>query len=485
MLKEQSLTSLYLCRLADLTAHSDEQGSEPNSPKQQPETLHRQQIQQQAAHWQQAQRAQQALPEGPHRQQQAQHAQQQQRQVEMSGAELMAEALGRLCQAATNSNKRSRAASPAGSSTSHTSHTSRHPHQAPTAAAAAAAAAVQSSLTTAVASANRSPSRTSSPAGSSISWSNVSRNARHVHAADACSAVAAATASSRQHEGPAHVYADSADAACATGKAAQEQSGGQSSYAVPDSGHSAPAPSRDQAIHSIGGSGHSPDVEASSGHSPGHGEASSGHAEEEVQAGGTAGMLAALQRLDAQPGAQHSSTMSGSHEATSEQASDAHSLSASTSALISQTNTGDLQQQGRNEDGPAAGSEDTTTVDNAAASSWPASTAVAHDSDAENRSPPGPDSKAGTSQQDGSYSGGVPSSQTASSAGSPVTPAAAFSFRSTMGRLRGLDAAELLSPNRSRYVRSESRDPGVRIRDHPVGEPHICKTVCMHSHVFC
>ena len=476
MPKEQSLTSLYLCRLADLTAHSDEQGSEPKSPKQQPETLHRQQIQQQAAHWQQAQRAQQALPEGPHRQQQAQHAQQQQRQVEMSGAELMAEALGRLCQAATQSNKRSRAASPAGSSTSHTSHTSRHKHQAPT--AAAAAAAVQSSLTTAVvASANSSPSRTASPA--------VSRDAQHVHAADACSTVAAASASSRQLEGPAHLYTGSADAACATGKAAQEQSGGQSSHAVPDSGHSAPDPSRDQAIHSIGGSGHSPDVEASSGHIPGHGEASSGHAEEEVQAGGAAGMLAALQRLDAQPGAQHSSTMSGSHEATSEQASDAHSLSASTSALTSQTNIGDLQQQGRNEEGPAAGSEDTTTVDNAAASSWPASTAVAHDSDAENRSPPGPDSKAGTSQQDGSYTGGVASPQAASSGGSPVTPAAAFSFRSTMGRLRGLDAAELQSPNRSRYVRSESRDPGVRIRDHPVGEPHICKPVCMHSHVFC
>ncbi|KAL0021454.1 hypothetical protein WJX79_002812 [Trebouxia sp. C0005] len=59
--------------------------------------------------------------------------------------------------------------------------------------------------------------------------------------------------------------------------------------------------------------------------------------------------------------------------------------------------------------------------------------------------------------------------QAASSSGSPVTPAAAFSFRSTMGRLRGVDAAELQSPNRSKYGRSESRDPGVRIRDHPVG----------------
>ncbi|KAL0050639.1 hypothetical protein WJX82_003908 [Trebouxia sp. C0006] len=169
------------------------------------------------------------------------------------------------------------------------------------------------------------------------------------------------------------------------------------------------------------------------------------------------------QKLDAQPSAQHSSTVSGSDEAASEQASDAHSVPASTSAVTSQTDTGGLQ--GRNEDGPAAGAEDTT-----AASSWPASTAAANDSDAENRSPPRPDSKAGTSQQDDSYTGAVASPH-ASSNGSPVTPAAAaaFSFRSTMGRLRGLDAAELQSPNRRKYVRSESRDPGVRIRDHPVG----------------
>ncbi len=465
MLKQQSLTSLYLCRLADLTAHSDERGSEshsdPGLPKQQPEALHQQQAQQQEAHWQQAQRAQQAQPEGAHRQQQAQHAQQQQTQVEMSGAELMAEALGRLCQAATHSNKRSRAASPAGSSTSHTSHTSRHSHQPPI----AAAAVVQSSLTTAVASANSSPSRAASPAGSSISRSSVSRIARHAHAADACSPVAAATVSSRQHEGPPHVSTDSADAASTTGKPAQEQPGGQSSHAVLG-GHSAQAPSRGRAIHTIGSSGHSPDSEASSG-----------HAEEEVRAGGTAGMLAALQRLDAQPGAQHSSTMSGSDQAASEQASDAQPFPALLSTSILQTDTGDLRHQGRNQDGPAAGSEDTTAVANTAAYSWPASTAAANDSDAENRSPPGPNTKAGTSQQDDSYTGAVAGPQTASSSGSPVTPAAAFSFRSTMGRLRGLDAAELQSPNRSKYGRSESRDPGVRIRDHPVGQPHICKIV--------
>ena len=450
-----SLTSLYLYRLSDLTAHSDEQGSEshsdPGLPKQQPEAIHQQQAQQQEAHRQQAQHAQhtqqtqleevQRQQQAQHAQQQVQHAQQQQTQVEMSGAELMAEALGRLCQAATNSNKRSRAASPAGSSTSHTSHTIRHPHQAPT----AAAAAVQSSATTAVASANSSPSRTASPAGSS-----------------------------RQHEAPANIDADSADAASNTGKPAQGWSGGQSSHAVPG-GHSAQAPSSSQAIDTIGGNGHSPDGEASSGHRPGHGEASSGHAEVEVQAGGTAGMLAALQRLDAQPSAQHSSTRSGSDEAASEQASDAHSLSASTS----QTDTGDLRHQERNQDGAAAGSEVTTAVANTAGSSWPVSTAAANDSDAENRSPQRPDGKAGTSQQDDSYTGAVASPQTASSSGSPVTPAAAaaFSFRSTMGRLRGLDAAELQSPNRRKYGRSESRDPGVMIRDHPVGEPHICKTV--------
>ncbi len=506
MLKQQSLTSLYLCRLADLTAHSDEQDSEshrdPELPIQQPEALHQQQAQQQKAHWQQAQgaqHAQQAQPEevqrqqqAQHAQQQVQHAQQQQTQREMSGAELMAEALGRLCQAATKSNKRSRAASPAGSSTSHTSHTSRHPHPAPN----AAAAAVQSSLTTAVASTNSSPSRAASPTGTSITRSSVSCHARHAHAADACSSVAAATASSRQHEGSARIDADSADAASTTGKPAQEQSGGQSSHAVPG-GHSAQAPPRGQAIEPIGSSGHSPDGEASSGHSPdgeassghspdgeassghspGHGEASSGHAEEEVQAGGTAGMLAALQRLDAQPRAQHSGTISGSDEVASEQASDAQPFPALFSTLTSQTGTGDLQHPGCNQDGPTAGSEDTTAVDDAAASSWPASTAVANDSDAENRSPPGPNSKAGTSQQDDSYSGAVASPQTASSSGSPVTPAAAFSFRSTMGRLRGLDAAELQSPNRSRYERSESRLPGVRIRDHPLGKPHNCKTI--------
>ena len=380
----------------------------------------------------------------------------------------MAEALGRLCQAATNSNKRSRAASPAGSSTSHTSHTSRHPHQPPS----AAAAAVQSSLTTAVASTSSSPTRAASPAGSSISWSNVSHHARHAHGADACSPVAAASASSRQREGPAHIDTDSADAASTTGQPAQ--SGGQSSHAVV-SGHSAQAPASSQATDTIGSSGHSPDVEASSGHSPGNGEASSGHAEEEVRAGGTAGMLAALQRLDAQPGAQHSSTTSGSDEAANEQASDAHSLPAPTTAA--QTDVGDLQHQGRNQDGATAGSEDTTAVADAAASSWPASTAAANDSDAENRSPPRPDSKAGTSQQDDSHTGGVASPHASSSGESPVTPAAAFSFRSTMGRLRGLDAAELQSPNRRKYGSSESRDPGVRIRDHPVGEPNTCTTV--------
>jgi len=291
--------------------------------------------------------------------------------------------------------------------------------------------------------------------------------------------VAAASASSRQHEAPAHVYTDSADAASTTGKPAQEQSGGQSSHAVLG-GHSAQAPSGSQAIDTIGSSGHSPDGEASSGHSLGYGETSSGHAEEEAQAGGTAGMLAALQKLDAQPSAQHSTTMSGSDEVASEQASDAQPLPASTSALTSQTDTGDLQHQGRSQDGAAAGSEDTTAVANAAACSWPVSTAAANDSDAENRSPPRPDSKAGTSQQDDSHTGAVAIPQTASSSGgSPVTPAAAaaFSFRSTMGRLRGLDAAELQSPNRRKYGRSESRDPGVRIREHPVGEPHSCKTI--------
>ncbi|KAL0032035.1 hypothetical protein WJX77_001643 [Trebouxia sp. C0004] len=345
-------------RLAD---HSDEQDSDshhdPEPPMQQPQVHQQQQAQQQEAQWQQAQRAQQAQPDGVHRQQhaqlQVQHAQQQQTQVEMSGAELMAEALGRLCQAATNSNKRSRAPSPAGSSTSHASHTSRHVHQAPS------PAAVQSSVATAVASINSSRSRAASPAGSSI--------------------------------------------------------------------------------------------------------------KEKVLAGGSAGMLAALQRMDAQPNAQHSSTMSGSNEVASEQASDAQSLPASSTALTSQTDTGDLQYQGRIEDGPAAGSKDTTAVGNAAASSWSASTAVANDSDAANRSPPRPDSKAGTSQQDDSDTGAMAGPQAASSSGSPVTPAAAFSFRSTMGRLRGLDAAELQSPNRSKYGRSESRDPGVRIRDHPVG----------------
>ncbi|DBA79779.1 TPA: hypothetical protein ACH3X1_008443 [Trebouxia sp. C0004] len=466
-------------RLAD---HSDEQDSDshhdPEPPMQQPQVHQQQQAQQQEAQWQQAQRAQQAQPDGVHRQQhaqlQVQHAQQQQTQVEMSGAELMAEALGRLCQAATNSNKRSRAPSPAGSSTSHASHTSRHVHQAPS------PAAVQSSVATAVASINSSRSRAASPAGSSISWSNASQHARHAHAADACSLVAAATASSRQHEGPAHIfYTASADTASTIGKPAQVQSGGQSTHAVPG-GNPAQAPSDGQAISTIGSSGHSPDGEASSGHSPnkgeassGHspnkGEASSGHAEEKVLAGGSAGMLAALQRMDAQPNAQHSSTMSGSNEVASEQASDAQSLPASSTALTSQTDTGDLQYQGRIEDGPAAGSKDTTAVGNAAASSWSASTAVANDSDAANRSPPRPDSKAGTSQQDDSDTGAMAGPQAASSSGSPVTPAAAFSFRSTMGRLRGLDAAELQSPNRSKYGRSESRDPGVRIRDHPVG----------------
>lgn len=294
--------------------------------------------------------------------------------------------------------------------------------------------------------------------------------------------MAAAAASSRQHEAPAHIDADSADAASTTDKPAQEQSGGQSSHAGLG-GHPAQAPASSQAIYTIGGNGHSPDVEASSGHSPGSGETSSGHAEEEVQAGGTAGMLAALQKLDAQPSAQHSSTVSGGDEAASEQASDAHSLPASTSAVTSQTDTGDLQ--GRNEDGPAAGAEDTTAVATTAASSWPASTAAANDSDAENRSPPRPDSKAGTGQQDDSYTGAVASPH-ASSNGSPVTPAAAaaFSFRSTMGRLRGLDAAELQSPNTRKYGRSESRDPGVRIRDHPVGESHICKTILAFTRIL-
>ena len=51
-----------------------------------------------------------------------------------------------------------------------------------------------------------------------------------------------------------------------------------------------------------------------------------------------------------------------------------------------------------------------------------------------------------------------------------MTPVATSSFRLAMGRVLGLEAAELQSPNKRKYGKSESRDAGLSIDEHPVGK---------------
>lgn len=74
----------------------------------------------------------------------------------------------------------------------------------------------------------------------------------------------------------------------------------------------------------------------------------------------------------------------------------------------------------------------------------------------------------------------VPSSPSSS----PVTPRGTSSFKSLVGRVRGvglggLDPAEMQSPNKTKYSRSESRGAGLRIGDHPVGE-HVYTLFRLH-----
>lgn len=69
----------------------------------------------------------------------------------------------------------------------------------------------------------------------------------------------------------------------------------------------------------------------------------------------------------------------------------------------------------------------------------------------------------------------VPSSPSSS----PVTPRVTSSFKSLVGRVKGvglggLEPAEMQSPNKTKYSRSESHGAGLRTGDHPVGE---------HAHV--
>ena len=79
----------------------------------------------------------------------------------------------------------------------------------------------------------------------------------------------------------------------------------------------------------------------------------------------------------------------------------------------------------------------------------------------------------------------VPSSSSSSS--SPVTPRGTTSFRSLVGRVRGVgvgpqDPAEMQSPNKTKYGRSESQGAGLKIGDHPLGEhTSLCSFVLLAS----
>lgn len=451
-----------VCRLADLTADEHEPAGqshdEPAHAEQSPQAyLHHQQQQYKANQQQQQQQKregdwqQQAqVGEGDEVQGQGQ-GQQARAQSQLSGAELMAEALGRLCRAATATTKPSRPASPAGSTTS--TGTPRHAHHAHT---------VTRTL----------PQGSPGPSGAG---SSKGHSHRHAHS-DAALHPAVATATTST--GP-----------------VQSQAAGNSVHAE-EEGHAAEAQSSGVGEHSSKGrtmaessvTGHGLSVSAnagsvsdsqappgSSGHSPGN-EASSGHAAEKVGAG-TAGMLAALHSLDAQSSVHQDAAASGHADAANQQASDTHLPSSLLVASASQSGV-DLEQH---QDSVTADSAAATAVGNTAAALQPAATAAEADSDAENKSPSGSGSKAVTaSQQESPTANGVADSSAVSSSGSPVTPLA--TFRSSMGRLRSLNAAELQSPNRRKYGRSESRDPGVRVSDHPVGEScvncHI--SLCLH-----
>ena len=98
--------SVLCCRLADIASHSSASLQIPHSFDSQQQQQQEQQQQQQEQKQQQQQQ-----------QEQQQQPKQKQQQVmpELSGAALMAEALGRLCHAASSTAKRSRSGSPRGS----------------------------------------------------------------------------------------------------------------------------------------------------------------------------------------------------------------------------------------------------------------------------------------------------------------------------------------------------------------------------------
>ncbi len=423
-----------VCRLADHTSYSGQAGSQ-NEDHADPVTRH--------PHVQQRQ-AQQQQPPPERRPQHAQQAQQQPQeqvaQAEPSGAALMAEALGRLCQAASSSGKRSRAASPTGSSTSHTS-TSRHARHAhahsPVPSAHHLFTGDTSSSRHAGVSSSKGDDRPTS-AGHTAKAQVQGHSAAAKETSSLGSLVQSVQSASGQDGSP--------GAAGAGSNASQlvwaQQQAGSGSGCSPDA-----------ADHEASSSGGTAPVQAG-----GAAEGTAG-----VTAGGTAGMLAALQRLDAQPGSQHDTEAQAagavhSTSGTGEQVPDAQQRLLTHPRSLSQ-----LQSEEEQDCATAVGST---------AESGPGTSPAGDRAAAESGSPSASASRASDASQQASPTAGasVGSSQAASTSGSPVTPAATGSFRSVVARVIGLDAAELQSPNKRKYGRSESRDAGVRISDHSVGE---------------
>ena len=385
----------------------------------------------------------------------------------------MAEALGRLCQAAS-SNKRSRAASPSGSAGSHSS-SRRHAHHAS-------------------GSTSRVQAQSAEPSDTSGGGRTAQSNGHSTQALSDCH--------SRQSGAD-----DGDDRGSSSGTAGTATPGLQAGSSTTACGPSSQAHPAADGIHGNGSGGESISEQAdtsrggdgSKAGSQQHATAGStghrlpGHDSPGVDvgaadtAGGTAGMLAALHSLDAQAhaaqasdwDAAYTSYTSSTTAVTSQPASDSHHH-----PLLDQQERQGLRSHESDLGDTTAGQDKATAV----AGVGSATAAVAEKSAIESPSPSRSNGRSSGSSQAGSPTADLPAdSPVASLSGSPVTPAPMLSFRSAMGRLRGVDAAELQSPNRRKYGRSESKDPGTKISDHSVGKCHwvsfksmqVCMPACI------
>ena len=181
-----------------------------------------------------------------------------------------------------------------------------------------------------------------------------------------------------------------------------------------------------------------------------------------VPEGGSASMLAALQRLDANTDAAQSHF---EHDASAVEAETQH-VEASSGPPTQEAFQ--PESASSSQDRSATAVEHPTTAVAEADNTAPG--AQLDSTDGSRAVSEGPATAAG------SPSSG-PRSRALSGGSSPVTPAATSSFRLAVGRVLGLEAAEMQSPNKKKYGRSESRGAGLGVDEHPVGESAVNSTL--------